>query len=619
MALASKVRGEEISALFRQASAVLWANATVSAILAGTLLLAPSDKPDTHVWLWLGAIAALTLARLGLQRSYRRAKPRGEELSRWGARFVAASMGSGLLWGSAGFFFFEPGNVPAQALLTFAIGGMTAAAAGTLSCHLPAFFGYFVCALAPLTLRTFLEGGQLHIGMGTMMLAYAAGMQNVARNNQRAFSRAFRLGLENAALVEQLSQSQRELQESNQRLEERVALRTGQLEQHAEALRRAQRLELVGKVAGGLAHDFNNLLTVVLSNATLLKDSHTPSDQRHSAVDETLQAARRGAGLIRQLLSFSRRQRTEPQVFSLNRLVSESEPLLHKLAGDGIQTTVELSAEPSLVHADPAQLEQVLLNLVSAGCAAMPRGGTLRVKTERLLGEQAGGAANACISLSVRDSGDGTPPRALDPVDPFPASAADALDRSLGLTVASAIIEQSGGRFLVDSDPEQGTHFRVELPAAARGSEAAPVLDSAAPRAALPATILVVDDDVSLRSVMRRTLVRAGFEILLAEDGTRALSLASSHPGPIDLLLTDVVMPGLSGPELARRVREQRPEIGVLFVSGYSFEENVPAADSATGTGYLAKPFDSTTLTSKVHQLLETRRSGSQIKLARQA
>jgi two-component system, cell cycle sensor histidine kinase and response regulator CckA len=614
MALASKVRGAEISALFRQASAVLWANATVSAILAGTLLLAPSDKPDTHVWLWLGAIAALTLARLGLQRSYRRAKPQDADLALWGARFVAASVGSGLLWGSAGFFFFEPGNVPAQALLTFAIGGMTAAAAGTLSCHLPAFFGYFVCALAPLTLRTFLEGGRLHLGMGTMMLAYAAGMQNVARTNHRAFSRAFRLGLENAALVEQLSRSQRELQEGNQRLEERVALRTGQLEQHAEALRRAQRLELVGKVAGSLAHDFNNLLTVVLSNATLLKDSHTPSDQRHSAVDETLQAARRGAGLIRQLLSFSRRQRTEPQVFSLNRLVLESEPLLRKLAGDGIQTTIELDAEPSLVHADPAQLEQVLLNLVSAGCAAMPRGGTLRVKTER-----AGDAASACITLSVEDSGDGTPPRALDPVDPFPANAAEALDRSLGLTVASAIIEQSGGRFLVDSNPEQGTHFRVELPAAARGSEASPALSSAASRPAPPATILVVDDDASLRSVMRRTLLRAGFEVLLAEDGTRALALASSHPGRIDLLLTDVVMPGLSGPELARRLREQRPEIGVLFVSGYSFEENVPATDSATGTGYLAKPFDSTTLTAKVQHLLETRGSASQVELARPA
>jgi two-component system cell cycle sensor histidine kinase/response regulator CckA len=615
MALASKVRGEEINALFRQAGAVLSANVAVSAVVAGTLW---SDRQRTDVLLWLGAIAALTLARVWLQRRYLRAKPQGADVARWGVRFVAASIGSGLLWGSAGFFFFEPGNVPAQALLTFAIGGMTAAAAGTLSCYLPAFFGYFVCALAPLTLRMFLEGGQLHVGMGAMMLAYAAGMQHVARNNHRAFSRAFRLGLENAALVERLSQSQRELQESNQRLEERVALRTAQLEQHAEALRRAQRMELVGKVAGSLAHDFNNLLTVVLSNATLLKDSHTTSDQRHGAVDEILQAARRGAGLIRQLLSFSRRQRTESRVFSLNRLVSGSEPLLRKLAGDGIQTQIELAAEPGLVHADPAQLEQVLLNLVSAGCAAMPRGGTLRVRTERVLAERAG-ATSDCILLSVEDSGDGTAPRALDPVDPFPASAAEALDRSLGLTVASAIIEQSGGRFLVDSKPNQGTHFRVELPAAAPTSEAEPALGCAAPQRPLHATILVVDDEISLRSVMRRTLLRAGFEVLLAEDGARALTLASTHPGHIDLLLTDVVMPGLSGPELARRLREQRPGIGVLFVSGYSFEENVPAADPATGTGYLPKPFDSTTLTAKVHQLLETRASSSEAELARPA
>jgi signal transduction histidine kinase/ActR/RegA family two-component response regulator len=616
MAVASQVRREEIAALFRQAGAVLWANAAVSVILAGTLLLAqsPGHEPRAGVLLWLGALALLTLTRLWLQRSYVRAKPGGDDMARWGARFVVASISSGLLWGGAGFFFFEPGNVPAQALLTFTIGGMTAAAAGTLSCHLPAFFGYFVCALAPLALRTFLEGGQVHVGMGAMMVAYAVGMQHVARNNHRAFSRAFRLGLENAELVEQLSRSQLELQRGNQRLEERVAVRTSQLEQHAEALRRAQRLELVGKVAGSLAHDFNNLLTVVLSNATLLKDPRTPSEQREAAVDETLQAARRGAGLIRQLLSFSRRQRTEPQVFSLNRLIGESEALLRKLAGNAIQLHIELADEPGQVHADPAQLEQVLLNLVSAACAAMPRGGVLRVKTERV-----SAIASDCVSLSVEDSGDGTAPRALDAGDPFPASAAEALDRSLGLTVARTIIEQSGGRFLVDSQPNQGTHFRVELPAAAPASEAEPARSSGAPSRPLHATILVVDDEVSLRSVMRRTLLRAGFEVLLAEDGDRALAVASSHAGHIDLLLTDVVMPGLSGPELARRLREARPEIGVLFVSGYSFDENVPAADAASGMGYLAKPFDSTTLTTKVHHLLETRAARSAPGLARPA
>lgn len=615
MALASKVKGEEIRALFRQAGAVLWANIAVSAVVAGTLW---SNSQHTDVVLWLSAIAAMTAFRLWLQRSYLRAKPQGSELDVWGRRFVAASICSGLLWGAAGFYFFETGNVPAQALLTFAIGGMTAAAAGTLSCHLPAFFGYFACALGPLTARMFMEGGRLHIGMGAMMLAYAAGMQHVARNNHRSFSRAFRLGLENDALVEQLSLSQRELQEGNQRLEERVALRTGQVEQQAEALRRAQRSELVGKVAGSLAHDFNNLLTVVLSNATLLKDSQTTSDQRHGAVDETLQAARRGAGLIRQLLSFSRRQRTEPHVFSLNRLVSESEALLAKLAGDHIETTIELSAEPSLVHADPAQLEQVLVNLVSAGCAAMPRGGTLRVKTERVLASFADAAASDCILLSVEDSGDGRAPRALDSVDPFPASAAEAFDRGLGLTVARAIIEQSGGRFLVDSEPSRGTHFRVQLPAASQVAVEPPP-GSAPQRRTLPATILVVDDEVSLRSVMRRTLARAGFEVLLAEDGARALALADAHGGRIDLLLTDVVMPGLSGPELARQLRNKRPEIGVLFISGYSFEEHVPAADSATGTGYLAKPFDSTTLTAKVHQVLATLARPSESELARGA
>jgi two-component system, cell cycle sensor histidine kinase and response regulator CckA len=589
MVLASQVRGEEIRALYRQAGAVLGANVVVGAVVAGTLW---SDGHEVRVTLWFAAIVVLTLLRVGLQRGYINAAPADSELEPWGRRFVWSSIASGLLWGACGFLFFESGQFASQALLTFAIGGMTAAASGTLSCYLPAFFGFFLLALGPLTARMFIAGDALHIGMGAMMIAYALGMQYVARNNHRSFARAFRLGLENSELVERLSRSQLEL-------EQRVAERTVQLEQQAEALRRAQRLEVVGKLAGSLAHDFNNLLTVVLSNATLLKDAPSGDEHHRAAVDETLQAARRGAGLIRQLLSFSRRQRTEPRVFSMNQLVQGSEAVLRRLAGEAIATSVDLGPEPSLVDADPAQMEQVLVNLVSAACAAMPHGGKLQIETHTVAQAEGGR-----VVLSVEDSGQRAAQRSLDAAfDPLPASAADALEQTLGLAAARAIIEQAGGTFTVDSERSRGTRFRVELPASRHTATVTPIVGLAPPLQA-GATILVVDDEASLRSVIRRTLAREGHQVLLAEDGERALSLARSHEQRIHLLITDVVMPGLSGPELAKLLLPERPDIGVLFISGYSFDAVIPVTDSAEGTGYLAKPFDGSALNAKVRQLL---------------
>jgi two-component system cell cycle sensor histidine kinase/response regulator CckA len=588
MALASKLRGEEISALYRQANAVLWANLAVGAIVGTTLW---NDSRSVNVTAWLGAVILLTALRFALQRGYHAASP-PRDMERWGRLFVVASTCSGVLWGSAGLTFFESSSPAAQALVTFAIAGMTAAAGGTLACHLPAFFGYFVCALLPLTVRTFLEGDAVHVGMGFMLLAYAFGMQYVARNNHRSFARAFRLALENEELIEQLSHSRSELQD-------RVIERTAQLEQQSEALRRSQRLEIVGKLAGSLAHDFNNLLTVVLSNTALLKE-HADEEHRQAASEETLQAARRGAGLIRQLLSFSRRQRTEPRVFSLNQLVLGSESVLRRLAGEGIVTSVEAGSEPSFVLADPAQMEQVLINLVSAACAAMPHGGSLHIKTHTDVPV----GATPRVLLSVEDSSDGHGPRPRDGAfDPFPTNAAEALDQTLGLAVARAIIEQSEGTFEVAAESGRGTRFCVSLPASLQSPLPTPLVGLS--EVGSGATILVVDDEVSLRSVMRRTLSRDGFKVLLAEDGERALALSRSYASPIDLLITDVVMPGLSGPDLASRLLPERPNLGVLFISGYSFEEVIPVTDSSVGTAYLAKPFDSMTLSSRVRQLLE--------------
>ena len=594
------VRSEEVRALFAQGVPVLWANVGVGAIVVGTLW---NQASHLQLLAWLGAVVLMSLVRAAYQASYAREQPASGEIEAWGRRFVFGSTVAGVLWGVAGVLFFARDSALSQGLLAFAIGGMTAAAAGTLSCHLPAFFGYFMCALAPLTVRAFAEGDRVHWGMGAMLLAYALGMQHVARNNHVAFARAFRLSIENADLLDRLSLSQIDLQQTNRTLEHRVLERTKALEQQGDALRQAQRLEVAGRLAGGLAHDFNSLLTVVINNAAALSESPALDEHGRLAAEETLEAGRRGAALIRQLLAFSRRKPPEPRVFSLDLLVEEWAGLLDHILGEGFTVEVELAAQATHARADPAQVEQVLVNLVANARAAMPNGGKLLITTSSLkLPKDAELPAGDYVQLSVQHAGASEALRALSPGHGLNA---DARYRGSGLAAVWGTVEQWGGRILVDSE-STGTRFRVLLPA---GVDSASPASSRRPepgKAHVNARVLVVDDEPTLRSVIRRSLMREGYEVLVAEDGQRALELSRAHPQPIDLLITDVVMPGLTGLELARELLVERPGLRVLFISGFTFEEAVPSTDLAQGSAYLPKPFDTKVLLAKVDELLAT-------------
>ncbi|MES1182399.1 MAG: response regulator [Myxococcales bacterium] len=592
------VRSEEIRALFERGAPVVVANVLVATVVVATLW---NEISRERLVAWLSAIVVLSLLRALLQRSYARERPGEADLDAWGRRFVLGSTSSGLLWGAAGWLFFTPQSGMAQSLLTFAIGGMLAAAAGTLACHLPAFYGYFGCALVPLTVRTLMVGDRIHLGVGFMLLVYSAAMRQVAHNNNRAFGRAFRLGIENTDLLQQISMSQVELQETNRTLEHRVLERTKALEQQGEALQQAQRLEVAGRLAGGLAHDFNSLLTVIINNSLLMKETQALDEQGKLAAEETLQAAQRGAALIRQLLAFSRRRRPEPRIFSLNLLVEEWAVLLGRILGEGIDIVVRLTDAATHVRADPAQVEQVLVNLVANARAAMPSGGRLQLSTEvtRAQGD-AELAAGDYVELIVQYF----PAEVADPkavVEPYTAFDGDARQRERNFAAVWSIAPQWGGRVLVDPD-SNGARFRVLVPASAEA------LSPASTRRAVQeprpsATILVVDDEPTLRSVIRRCLVRSGYTVLEAEDAHRALAVARAS-GAIDLLITDVVMPGMTGLELGRALLRERPELRVLYISGFTFEEAVPVTDLASGMAYLPKPFETATLTSKVQELL---------------
>jgi signal transduction histidine kinase/CheY-like chemotaxis protein len=589
------VRSEQVRALFAQGAPVLWANVGVAAIVVLTLW---NEASHLYLSLWLCAIALMSVVRGLFQAHYSRERPDGDELDAWGRRFVLGSTVSGMLWGSAGVVFFATDSALSQGLLSFAIGGMIAAAAGTLSCYLPAFLSFFAFALTPITVRAFAEGDRLHLGMGAMLVAYAIGMLRVAQINHAAFARAFRLSIENAKLLDQLSLSQIDLQETNRTLEHRVLERTRALEQQGEALQQAQRLEVAGRLAGGLAHDFNSLLTVVMNNAVLLKDSQELDEHGKLAAEETLEAGQRGAALIRQLLAFSRRKPSEPRLFSLNTLIDEWARLLERILGQGFSTVAELCPSDPQVRVDPAQVEQVLVNLVANARAAMPTGGKLRITTNVVTLQQTKELpAGDYVELAVRHAGSSDAKH-----DPSPINA-DERYRGSGLVAIWGTVEQWGGRILVDAD-EAGTCYRVLVPVAAEA--ASPVSTRRAePSHERPnATVLLVDDEPTLRSVIRRSLVREGYEVLVAEDAQRALALARAHVAPIQMLITDVVMPGMSGLDLARQLLRERPNLSVLFVSGFTFEEAVPPADLAQNTAYLPKPFDTKVLLGHVHELL---------------
>ena len=385
-----------------------------------------------------------------------------------------------------------------------------------------------------------------------------------------------------------------------------------------EQLAHAHRTEAIGRLAGGVAHDFNNLLTVILSHAQLAEAEAAGSAVR-DLVAPIREAAQRAASLTRQLLAFARKQVVEPRVLDLNVVVQDLGRLLQRLLGETVVLGVRLARDPWPVRADPGHIEQVLVNLAVNARDAMPGGGRLAIETaNEALGPDAarvrGLPTGDYVRISVTDTGSGmdeeTRRRAFEP---FFSTKGDR-GTGLGLATCLGIVRQAGGEICVESAPGAGATFHVLLPRHAaeprRGPGPAP---TPRPRAAGPATILVVEDDEAVRGTAVRALRRAGYGVLQAATGPEALRVASEHPGDIDLLLSDVVLPGMNGRELAERLASARPCVRVLFVSGYAGEEPGRTADAEP---VRTKPYTPDDLVAWVEQALAARRAGPQAKRA---
>lgn len=603
-----EVRAEQIRTLYRHGLAVLLAHLVNSWIVAALLWRSAST---TLLVTWCGAMALMTLARLILHRRYWQRAPAADEALVWGRRFVLGSFSAGLLWGAAGLVLFGRAGTFAQLILSFVIGGMCAAAAGTLSSYLPAFFAYVVPALLAVTVRAFSIGDALHVAMGAMLLVFGVAMCFVATVNHRSLGEAFRLRFRNEALLAELSAAQTRLEETNRTLEQRVAERTEALRQQSEALRDAQRMEAVGRLAGGVAHDFNNLLMVVLANASDLLKNPRPADEQRVPLSEIRDAATRGAELVKQLLLFSRRQSARPETLDLNRTLTTMQRLLARMLGERVSLSVRAPTSPLFVSIDPTQIEQVLINLVTNARDAMPSGGAIDMATEKLeLSEPANGLAPGPYALlSVGDTGSGMDAETrLRIFDPFFTTKQVGQGTGLGLATVYGIVDQGGGRIRVESEPGKGSRFYVYLPLAAPPASLPTCPSRGMDKPATGATnVLLVEDEASVRVVTERMLKKAGHSVITAVNAEQALALADEGSTPFQLLITDVVMPGLSGPELARQLRVRRPELRTLFISGYSRDHVIPESAADQQVAFLAKPFTFEALLEKVSALVADR------------
>src|SRR6266571_756626 len=385
--------------------------------------------------------------------------------------------------------------------------------------------------------------------------------------------------------------------------------------QAEEALRgsRDHRMESVARLAGGIAHDFNNLLTVVLGSAEILLDDLPRAYARRSDLEEIKTAATQAAQLTRQVLAYSRQQVLAPRPLNLNSLVGGMERALRPLLGARIELRLDLAAPSGAVRVDPAQLEQAVLNLVMNARDAMPGGGRLEVVTRTVMVDEAFAREHPPMrpgryaTLAVRDSGVGMDDETQRHLfEPFFTTKPGRHGAGLGLATTYGIVKQSGGFIWTESAPGAGATFTIYLPWHELVAAAAPAAESTGTPRGAGETVLVVDDEPAVRVVTKRILQRSGYAVLDAPGGVEALDTLREHPGPIHLLLTDVIMPEMNGREVAQRVREQRPGIRVVYMSAYSPEAIAHDGLLDAGAAFVRKPFESGMLLQTVRRALDT-------------
>ncbi|HZS47690.1 MAG TPA: ATP-binding protein [Blastocatellia bacterium] len=381
-------------------------------------------------------------------------------------------------------------------------------------------------------------------------------------------------------------------------------------------LRQAQKMEAVGRLAGGVSHDFNNLLTAILGYSEYLLNSYEPGDAKRTFVDEIKRAAERAAGLTRQLLAFSRKQTIEPKVFGLNSVVIDVERMLKRLIGENVTLVTVLDPTLNNIKADPGEIEQVIMNLALNARDAMPDGGKLTIRTANIDSDDIKqvpitNPANSYVMLEVSDNGCGMDREAQRYcLEPFYTTKESGKGTGLGLSTVYAIVQKANGHLHLTSDLGAGTTFTIYFPtdtaAVETVAEAQESVTEPEPEPVRAVeTILIVEDDNMVREMIREILKKTGYNMLEAENGIAAVQLSRMYEGVIDMVITDVVMPQMNGRELVEKLIEARPQIKAIYMSGYTHDAIMKYGLGNIDGAFMQKPFASAALVSKVREVLD--------------
>jgi PAS domain S-box-containing protein len=380
-------------------------------------------------------------------------------------------------------------------------------------------------------------------------------------------------------------------------------------------LRQSQKMEAVGRLAGGVAHDFNNLLMVIKGHTELLLGALSPTDSIARKIEQIDRSADRATTLTRQLLAFSRLQVLQPQIINLNSVVEEMGKLLPRLIGEDIELVLRPDQKLGTIRADASQMEQVIMNLAVNSRDAMPTGGKLLIGTRNCDLDQSYTASHplmkpgSYVLLDVTDTGTGMDEETQTHIfEPFFTTKEKGKGTGLGLATVYGIVKQSGGFVWVYSELGKGTSFKIYLP---RVNEAEVHIGAPKPSAEIPAgteTVLLTEDEQDVREIAREFLESGGYKVIEAKNGKEAIAIAAEHRGKIDLLVTDMVMPGMTGQELAVQLQREHPGVSVVFMSGYSEHAATEMADADASVRLMTKPFSRGAILRTVREILQARK-----------
>ncbi len=590
----SSVHAEQVRSLFRQMPLALSINLVNAALVA--IVLTPLATRPSFPLAWFGAVLLVTIGRGILWLRYRRARVQPENTRRWSRLATCGSLFSGLSWGIGGVILFPVLPAFGQLFLITVMGGMCAGAMAISAAHLPSLLAFVLATGTPMALRFFAQGSTTDSAFAAMIAVFVAALSVAGRHFSQIFTEALRLRFK-------LNEANVRLSEANLRLQAEMA------EHRATeaALHQAQKLEAMGHLMGGIAHDFNNLLTVVIGNASMLRDraADEPTRKRAAAI---LSVADRGARLIRQLLVFSRRRMLRPETIALQERASEIEELIARSLREDIAVTIDLPADLWPVMVDPGELELALLNIAVNARDAMPNGGAFQLvaRNTRSAGETGGaGLDGEFVAITLTDTGTGMSDEVMARAfEPYFTTKPAGLGSGLGLSQVYGFAKQTGGSATLARAPNGGTAITLLLPRADAGPAMA--LEIAAQTEFDPgsARVLVVEDDQEVAEATQDLLRNMGFDTRWAGDGMAALAIVENDP-KLALVMSDVVMPGgVSGLDLARTLRDRRPDLPVILTTGYSSHASETVAE---GFALVEKPFRRDVLAAALRSALEKR------------